>query len=100
MGQPELFKSKYFQIFIAILIPNLGSWILLISLAGEFEKERVPIKSYLDPPGWVRINQKLISTKSNIKNNFTVCWRCMDIFVHNNGLCKLESVSFWKRWKI
>lgn len=55
MGQLEIFKSKYFQIFIAILIPNLGSWIIGFILRDKFAQEREPIKSFLDPPGWVRI---------------------------------------------
>lgn len=54
MGRPEILKSKWFQIFIACLIPNLGAWILGAILADKFGEEREKVKSFLDPPGWVR----------------------------------------------
>lgn len=41
------------QIFIACLIPNLGSWVVFLVLLGKFDQDEETVKSFLDPPPWV-----------------------------------------------
>jgi hypothetical protein len=57
MGKLSIFDSKYFQIFIAILIPNLGGIVVNILLIDKFKEreEREKYKSFLELPSWVNI---------------------------------------------
>jgi hypothetical protein len=51
----SFFDLPAVQIFIACLIPNLGSWIMFLIIRDRIddaENERKE-KSFLDPPGWM-----------------------------------------------
>lgn len=51
------------QIFLACLIPNLGSWIIWILLADKIKEQEAEekVKSFLEPPDWVRIRKIIIN---------------------------------------
>lgn len=68
MGKNKVCTHPVLEIFIACLIPNLGAWIIAITLLDKIREseEKIAEKSILDPPGWVKM-KILFENLKNLK---------------------------------
>jgi hypothetical protein len=55
-------NGSAFQIFVACLIPNLGSWVMFIVLWDKIKERETEekVKSALEPPEWVRTAKTIV----------------------------------------
>lgn len=88
------------QIFIACLVPNLGSWIIFFVLRNKFQEreDEQKVKSFLEPPGWVR---DMTFSCFCVLTKFFIIFQGrsggLDNSLHIDGLCELACLEV-RRW--